>query len=70
MTYEEKPEVMAMKREMEGDSYLCLASDKHSEVKNWKTGEEYEVTMRVKQLSSDLMEDGKVKSKFEIVSVN
>lgn len=68
MHYEEDMDVKAIERVRMGDSFLCLSSKTHEDVKNWASGQEYEVTLKVKQVESELMEDGSVKAKFEVLS--
>lgn len=71
MEYEnENPDVAAVQRVMLGDSHLCLSSKVHSDVKDWASGREYEVKLKVKQVESELMEDGSVKAQFKIISAD
>jgi len=64
-----KPDILAIQREMEDKPMVTLTSQQLEEIKNWKTHNTYNVTLQIKQLTSDAIENGHVKSKFEILSV-
>ena len=53
---------------MEND--MTISSDVYKEIKDWKVGQEYEVTVKAKLVKSWLCEDGKTtKNKFVILKV-
>lgn len=60
-------DIMAIERARAGDSCLYLSSKDRPEVKKWMSGQKYEVNLKVKQLSSDVMEDGSIRAKFEVL---
>ena len=59
----------SMPRAYEIEEKVTVTSSMLEEIKDWKVGEEYEIKIKVKQLSSDMMMDGDTKAQFEIMEV-
>lgn len=58
----------AIQGEMEEDTFE-LNSEQLKAIKDWDVGEEYTVVLKLKQVSKELEDDGKICAEFQILSV-
>lgn len=62
-------QIEAIERVIKPEGRLTLNSKKLKQVKEWKTGEDYEVKMTIHQENSNELEDGTIESRFEVKNI-